>query len=281
MCPICLAESESIEHLLCGCAWTKAVWFGSDLSLTFKDEVTSISRWMCNLYSAFSNTKERRYFFSKLLCMGWHIWKSRNALVFNRLPVDSQSTIFLAARDNLEFLSAALRHSFKGSLNHTPVDTANVVWTTPSSGCFKANCDVAMEKGSTKASIAVLFRNWKGELVDGAVQRIEVQSVLQGEAFAVRKACLIARALNLSQVEIEGDNKSVISLCVSEDVPPWTCAPIIEDIRTLARCSNFSLHWSPRSANGATHWTARASLSGALPANWVINPPLPLVRALG
>lgn len=202
VCPICLAESESIKHLICGCAWTKVVWFGSDLSLTFKDEVTSISRWMCNLYSAFSNSKERRYFFSKLLWVGWHIWKSRNALVFNRLPVDPQSTIYQAARDNLEFLLVAPRHSFEGSPNHTPVDAANVVWTALSSGCFKANCDVAMEKGSTKTSIVVLFRNWKGELVDGAVQRIEMQSVLQGEAFAVRKACLMARALNLSQVEI-------------------------------------------------------------------------------
>ncbi|GMQ04487.1 hypothetical protein CsSME_00049890 [Camellia sinensis var. sinensis] len=221
------------------------------------------------------------YFFSKLLWVGWHIWKSRNALVFHRLPVDPQSTIYQAARDNLEFLLVGPRHSFGGSLNHSLVEVSNEVWTAPSLGCFKANCDVAMGKGSTTAFIVVLFRNWKGELVDGAVQRIAVQSVLQGEAFAVRKACLMARALNLSQVEIEEDNKSVISLCVSEDVPPWTCAPIIEDIRMLARCSNLSFHWSPRSANGAAHWTARAYLSGALPANWVANPPLPLVRALG
>lgn len=142
---------------MCGCAWTKAVWFGSDLSLTFKDEVTSISRWMCNLFAAFSNSKERRSFFGKLLWVGWHIWKSRNALVFNRLPVDPQSTIYQATRDNLEFLSVAPRHSFERSFNLTPVDAANVVWTAPSSGCFKANCDVAVENGSAKASVAVLF----------------------------------------------------------------------------------------------------------------------------
>ncbi|CAL5423556.1 unnamed protein product [Camellia sinensis] len=99
-----------------------------------------------------------------------------------------------------------------------------------------------MTPDSTSASIAVLFRNWKGELIDGAVQRLEVNSAMQGEAFAIRKACLMALILNLSQVEIEGDNKTVISLCVSEDAPPWVCAPLIADIRALARCSNLSFH---------------------------------------
>lgn len=90
----------------------------------------------------------------------------------------------------------------------------------------------------------------------------------------------MAKTLNLSHVEIEGDNKSVISLCVSEDAPPWACAPLIADIRALARGSNLSFHWSPRMANMAAHWTARASLSGSLPINWVLHPPKPLVQAL-
>lgn len=90
----------------------------------------------------------------------------------------------------------------------------------------------------------------------------------------------MAKTLNLSHVEIEGDNKSVISLCVSEDAPPWVCAPLIADIRALARGSNLSFHWSPRMANMAAHWTARASLSGSLPINWVLHPPKPLVQAL-
>ncbi|KAL7234049.1 hypothetical protein ACSBR1_017615 [Camellia fascicularis] len=50
------------------------------------------------------------------------------------------------------------------------------------------------------------------------------------EALAVRRACLMAYALNLSLVEISSDNQSVILSCVSENVPPWDCATIIEDI---------------------------------------------------
>lgn len=48
VCPVCLGAPESIEHLLYGCAWTKAVWFGSDLGLILQDGISSISKWMCD-----------------------------------------------------------------------------------------------------------------------------------------------------------------------------------------------------------------------------------------
>ncbi|CAL5444757.1 unnamed protein product [Camellia sinensis] len=33
ICPICLSEVESMEHLLFDCAWTQSIWFGSMLNL--------------------------------------------------------------------------------------------------------------------------------------------------------------------------------------------------------------------------------------------------------
>ncbi|CAL5441364.1 unnamed protein product [Camellia sinensis] len=90
----------------------------------------------------------------------------------------------------------------------------------------------------------------------------------------------MARSLNLSQVEIVGDNKTVISHCVSEVVPPWECAPIIEDIRSLAIQCNFSFLWTPCEANSAANWATRTFLNGVLPPNWVCNPPVGLCKAL-
>ncbi|KAI8005849.1 hypothetical protein LOK49_LG07G00567 [Camellia lanceoleosa] len=87
--------------------------------------------------------------------------------------------------------------------------------------------------------------------MDGVVRMEKVGSVMQGEAMAIRWACLLTRDLNLSQVEIISDNQEVIRLCVSEDAPPWSCAPIIEDIRSLANQCNFSLLWTPRMVNKA------------------------------
>ncbi|KAI8027270.1 hypothetical protein LOK49_LG02G03305 [Camellia lanceoleosa] len=142
----------------------------------------------------------------------------------------------------MEFMSVAFHNHSGAYVNPVPVAVSIGGWMALSPGCFKANCDVAMSPNSTSAAIAVLFRKWKGELVDGVVQRLKVYSTLQGEVFAICKACLMAKTLNLSHVEIEGDNKSVISLCVFEDTPLWACAPLIANIRALARGSNLSFH---------------------------------------
>lgn len=96
--------------------------------------------------------------------------------------------------------------------------------------------------------------------MERAASHVEVMTIMQGEAFAIRWACLMAYAFNLSHLEIAGDNKVVISLCVSKNDPPCDYAPIIEDIILLARFRSFS-----RSANREAHWTANAFLSGSLP----------------
>lgn len=94
------------------------------------------------------------------------------------------------------------------------------VWQALPPNSFKVNCDVAIKKDSSVASIAVMLRNSEGRLIDGLTSSCRVSSSFQGEALACRYACLLANTRNLSQVEIDGDNKAVIQLRVSEDVPP-------------------------------------------------------------
>ena len=77
-------------------------------------------------------------------------------------------------------------------------------------------------------------------------------------------------------VVVESDNKFVIHLCVSEDVPPWECGAIIHDIKGMAARSQLSFQWCPRAANGTAHWVAQAFLHGNLPLDWVSHPPAAL-----
>ncbi|KAL7262354.1 hypothetical protein ACSBR1_000689 [Camellia fascicularis] len=102
-------------------------------------------------------------------------------------------------------------------LNHT---SQHSEWHPPPSGSFKINCDVATLKGSNKATIAAVLRDSQGSILDGLTQQVSIVSVLQGEALACRLACQLASSLNLSGVEIAGDNKSAIHLSVLESVPP-------------------------------------------------------------
>ncbi|XP_028112211.1 uncharacterized protein LOC114310437 [Camellia sinensis] len=123
------------------------------------------------------------------------------------------------------------------------------------------------------AVLAVILRDSKGNLLDGCAKSCEASSAAQAKAHAIRLAYLMAQALNLSRVEIESDNKSVISLCIFETVPPWEYSAIILDIRGLASPNSISFSWTRRTNNEAAHWVAKACLSKSLPVNWVVCPP--------
>ncbi|KAI8032925.1 hypothetical protein LOK49_LG01G02685 [Camellia lanceoleosa] len=207
--------------------------------------------------------------FCQVLWVAWFIWKSRNALVFNHQPVDPLSVTFQASSNRAEFEACALKIGSRVAASlgvaAVPIPCSNLAWTPPPFGCLKANCDVAIKPGTSNLCYSLCYSCCKGHLIEGDFQKVAVHSVMQGEALAVRKACLMAQALNLSQVKIASDNKSLILLCVLENAPPWDYALIINDIRCLAEICNFSFLWSPQLANKAAHWTARAALKGMLP----------------
>lgn len=146
-------------------------------------------------------------------------------------------------------------------------------WLSASHGHYKINFDVATKKKTTKATVAAILRDSGGRILDGLVKQWSILSSFQGEALACRCACQLAQACNLSEVEIEGDNKEVIHLCVSKKVPPWECGVVFDDIKRLANQGNLFFNWSPRTANTAAHWVAQEFLRGWFPLNWVFQPP--------
>ncbi|CAL5346981.1 unnamed protein product [Camellia sinensis] len=127
----------------------------------------------------------------------------------------------------------------------------------------------------------MVLRNASGRILHGLTKKEFISSSFQGEALACRWACLFAQNCGLPGAIIEGDNKSVILLSVSETVPPWECGLIIDDIKRLASQEGLLLQWRPRAANRVAHWVAQASLHGHLPPDWVPNPPAALVALLG
>ncbi|KAL7201163.1 hypothetical protein ACSBR1_032967 [Camellia fascicularis] len=227
--------------------------------------------WSSESLDKFESSKEWEHFIS-IIWIGWFIWKDRNNFVFNYIAVEPSSTLFRARAAIWEFERAACTDEPQ-TQNGSASPQRFKKWQAPESGAYKINCDVTIKNGSSDASIAVLLRDSGGRLIDGLTKRWMVSSPLQGEALACRCACQLAQARNLSKVEIEGDNKTVICLCVSEDVLQWDCSVIFGNIKCLPTRENFTFSWKPRTANRATHWVAEASLHGSLPIDWVPNPP--------
>lgn len=49
-CQICSQCSESMKHLLFGCAWTKAAWFGSGLGVRIEfHQIHSFQKWFSEI----------------------------------------------------------------------------------------------------------------------------------------------------------------------------------------------------------------------------------------
>ncbi|KAL7172332.1 hypothetical protein ACSBR2_031930 [Camellia fascicularis] len=263
-CPARVCPVESIEHLLFHCPWTRSVWFGSDIGIRVDMHVcNSVAEWTYSLMNMCSNKSEQLEIIGKVAMVGWCIWKSQNDWVFNHNPLNPTVTMQQATAAWRELY--VLNHLGARQPNTAVFEPPSRRWSPPGLGQFKLNCDASFTKDGTKASLAVILRNREGQLVDGRTSIVHVSSTLQGEARAVRMACDFSQTLNLRQVSVEGDNKTVIELSVSELVPPWDCMTIIHDIRSAKSRSNISFSWSPRSSNRVAHWVASRNLIGMLP----------------
>lgn len=152
------------------------------------------------------------------------------------------------------------------------------IWIPPPAGFTKVNCDVATKKGSSIVAIAALCRDDMGRIVGGRASKGYANTVLQGEAMAARLAGTVLEELQISNAIIESDNKMLIQLCSTENVPPWECNTIIEDIRSFASTIDLSFSWVSRKFNRAAHWVATQFLNDVIPRDWMFNPPPQLLQ---
>ncbi|KAH7843546.1 hypothetical protein Vadar_018002 [Vaccinium darrowii] len=210
-------------------------------------------------------------FLGKVVTIAWFIWKSRNEFIFNVFPINPEATMKRALEALREYSMIKVPNLVHRD-NPTVVDRISH-WGAPDHGCFKINCDVVVGLNGKDAKVAVVLRDWRGSLVDGLVGSEVVSSPLQGELLAIRRACGMAKALNLFGVTIESDNQTAIKLSVSELVPPWEVLTVVLDIREFVSSLGLCLAWVKREANELAHVVASNAVRGNLPVNWISFPP--------
>ena len=81
----------------------------------------------------------------------------RNLALFAGIQPDLERTVPKLMRRFLEHLRAS------PSPNLSPISQGTRKWTSPNHGVIKINCDAAL--GSDKSFIAIVARDWRGELV--------------------------------------------------------------------------------------------------------------------
>lgn len=124
LCPICLEEVETIEHMLLLCPWAMEVWSLCPLDIHIRRErIYRIEQWMLETLDACRGEEVEAQncgtIFS-FLC--WNIWKARNAWVFENILPCLSSIVSKSLMNAIEFLanSASLLKSLVHRFQYDP-----------------------------------------------------------------------------------------------------------------------------------------------------------------
>lgn len=88
-CSIYQQSSETLEHALLYCQWTRPVWFGLQLGVRSEySHDTNIAQWletqMEDIYNLPCPKAQKEFALTSLSTTLWGIWKSRNEAIFER-----------------------------------------------------------------------------------------------------------------------------------------------------------------------------------------------------
>ncbi|KAK9992588.1 hypothetical protein SO802_027573 [Lithocarpus litseifolius] len=130
-------------------------------------------------------------------------------------------------------------------------------WLKPGNGSFKLNVDAAV--GARHFVVAVIAKDWRGELVFASSKKVNTTLPLQAKAEALLWAVQLAKPLNSAPIMLEGDSQVCYkSITVHDMEILWTIENVIQSVKFLASNLPFlSFRWVPREANEAAHSLAK------------------------
>ncbi|KAL4346325.1 hypothetical protein GQ457_17G004530 [Hibiscus cannabinus] len=271
-CPRCGECFESMEHTLFFCPFALTVWKFSDFGYEpEKIGFSGFGNWWKKLSTL--NTKgEFSDGLNILAFLCWHIWKSRNALVFSNVlesPVDVWNRAFGAYEECCSTMNSRFSQQESG-FSHCHVPPTVLSWSTPPSGFLKINCDAAYDRKNGYVAVACIARDEQGQIIKGENCTLSSWSVSIAEAIAIRKGVMLAINEGWEKVIFESDNLGVINGINSFMSYAWESTSVIKDILSLAApFPLFSFQFVKRDCNMATDWVVKTSLKGIL--KWVLK----------
>ncbi|KAJ0932912.1 hypothetical protein HanPSC8_Chr04g0179101 [Helianthus annuus] len=85
MCSKCGKEEETTEHLIFKCVLTRAIWWNIMvwLKISHNEEVNSCEEQFQRIQACNGSKEWKKIIMAIFMITIWHIWKSRNELIFN------------------------------------------------------------------------------------------------------------------------------------------------------------------------------------------------------
>lgn len=119
------------------------MWFGSLLNLHIeKGAVANVLKWSVDWINKDRQAAPGSQFLSKIACIGWYIWKTRNSFIFNHTPVNPKDTIDQIAHAWGEGTSLGLG-SFSSRSDASPHPRGDPLPSIVPAGPCIINCDAS------------------------------------------------------------------------------------------------------------------------------------------
>ncbi|XP_058734173.1 uncharacterized protein LOC131605892 [Vicia villosa] len=203
-CPICLADSDTFQHLLFDCNFTKSLWSWLRMKLHSNHVPSTVPDWLdSNL--CLNSPQVALIHGAAVVNSLFSLWQIRNSAKYdNRKPSLKSATEWI-----LQQVQKSGNSSSKGSfismqdfsfikdfkVNIIPPKSPTikeVLWSPPSLGWLKCNCDGSFIPDISKAGCGGIFRNHSGDFTLAFAEPIRFTSSLHAEFGAVIRAMEIA-----------------------------------------------------------------------------------------
>ncbi|KAF2321872.1 hypothetical protein GH714_003279 [Hevea brasiliensis] len=111
-------------------------------------------------------------------------------LCFEAIWIQSEKNISSQKEDSTAKLKVYGQNQILQQILQIPIS-----WSPSLRGTIKFNSNVAWKENQSQASVAVIAKNSKVEIIDGLVKKINCATVFSGEALATYEAIKLARAM--------------------------------------------------------------------------------------
>lgn len=280
-CPVCKMKDESEDHLLFGCEWVRAVWFGSQFSWSGSNEDSSFGQERLHRkileFSKMGEDKDSKLalFFNYL----WSIWKARNEYCFEGRVINPEFVIRRAEANWKDFWEANGKEATDSLPGPVSLSDSHK-WKPPTTGELKINCDGSFCAENLKGALAVIVRDEDGDFLTGSSRCFPCNSPLHAEGMAIDEALDLILAIDIRKAIVESDCLEVVKSCENDPIP-WQICSIVKEIRRKVRQhGNVKVNWIRREANKSADVVAMMNLKGDLPVVWRWLRPIKLRVAL-
>ncbi|CAH9100084.1 unnamed protein product [Cuscuta epithymum] len=203
ICHICNDEDETVLHMVRDCTFAALCWKNAALGLARTgDNSFNSLEWLRSHCQEKRDNTGRIPHASIFAYIIWFIWKSRNAWIFEGVPLNAERVVRNAYAQAEEY------NVFTSTQDIKQLKVPKRIKWLPH--CFKLNCDDSSWGSGREAGAGGVIRNHKGEWILRFTINIGKADNFNVELRGLRQGLLLARELDLKRVIVEIDSEGVL-----------------------------------------------------------------------